>query len=137
MPVIVPYFGGIVRLPHDISCVLVLMGLLGGTGCQAPASPTEPTPVQVVEPTPKVLYVHILQAGDGTLVVTNTVPPPEAILAVRVPSPTLVANTTLTCVKDEGVLVCDGGILEFVGCYAPEPIEQSPVVRAALRPQEF
>lgn len=118
---------------HKMLWVLVSMVLVGA-GCRAPAAPAA-FAAQAVDTTPKILYVHVVAERDGAVIVANTVPPPDAIMASQGVQPSI--GTTLACQAQEVGLVCDGGtVLGFVGCYAPEPQPQPPVLRASAR-QEF
>lgn len=86
----------------------------------------------MIDTTPEVLFIQIIEHLNGGYVVAHSTPSPEAVLAIRVPSETLVDGAILSCTKEGTALACEGSILEYAGCYAPEPVAQPPIVRAAL-----
>lgn len=99
--------------------------VVGSSGCQRAVAE---------DPAPEVIFVRVLEVNDGGYrLVAQTTPAPDAIFNIVTSGP-VTKGQTLTCEPmAEGLLQCEDVILNYMGCYAPEAVEQPPVLSAVYQ----
>ena len=98
------------------------------TGCQQ-ATAEDPAPNAAV------IFVRVLEVNDaGYRMIAQTTPAPDAIFNIITPSRSLTAGQTLTCEPmAEGILRCEDLVMNYMGCYRPEAVEQPPILSATYQ----